>query len=190
MFGDSAFDARQRFVISYSYTIPTLHVLGGVGDRIFGGWRFEGITSLQGGFPFTVTDSGLRSLTCSAAFTFYGCRGVPIQVGTVKLQDPRSTPGKNLWFNTDAFTKEAFGTFGNVRRNSIHGPGINNTDLALLKDVHITERQYFELRLEAFNAFNHTQFKNPTGNINSGNFGRITSAFDPRLVQLGAKFYF
>jgi hypothetical protein len=82
------------------------------------------------------------------------------------------------------------GTFGNAGRNSIHGPGIWNTNLAILKGIKLNETMSVELRLESFNTFNHAQFNNPNGNRNSSLFGRITTAKDPRLVQLAAKFYF
>jgi hypothetical protein len=67
---------------------------------------------------------------------------------------------------------------------------LNNWDMALLKDTRITEGKTLELRFEAFNAFNHVQFSNPSGNIDSGNFGRITSARDPRILQVAMKFQF
>jgi hypothetical protein len=76
-------------------------------------------------------------------------------------------------------------------RDSLHGPGINITNLAILKDIHVTEQKYFELRLESQNTFNHVSFSNPNGDVNSSNFGKITSDTQgPRLIQLGAKFYF
>jgi len=88
-----------------------------------------------------------------------------------------------------------YGQFSDNRRNSFHGPGINATNLAILKDIHVTEQQYFELRLETQNTFNHVSFNNPSSsgqNVNSSQFGRITSDSNigPRLIQLGAKFYF
>ena len=75
-------------------------------------------------------------------------------------------------------------------RRFFHGPGINSTDLALLRDVHITESNVIQLRAEAFNAFNHTQFSNPNGSINSSAFGLVTAAVNPRVYQFAAKYRF
>jgi hypothetical protein len=86
------------------------------------------------------------------------------------------------------------GQFGNTRRDSFHGPGINNTDFALIKDTKLTERTMLEMGIEGYNLFNHTQFCTATScvttNIQSANFGRILAAAPGRLVQLRAKFSF
>jgi hypothetical protein len=91
---------------------------------------------------------------------------------------------------------------GNSRRRFFHGPGLNNWDMTLAKITHLTESKSLEVRFEAFNLFNHAQFQNPDGDISSGNpnivngvntggsFGMITSARDPRILQLGARFSF
>jgi hypothetical protein len=62
--------------------------------------------------------------------------------------------------------------------------------MALAKETNLTESKQLQFRLEAFNVFNHAQFKNPLGEINSSTFGIVTSARDPRLVQLGVKLLF
>jgi hypothetical protein len=82
---------------------------------------------------------------------------------------------------------------GNTSRRFFSGPGINNYDLTLQKNLKLTESKFLEFRLEAFNAFNHAQFYGPTavdGNINSPTFGRIIAAAPPRLVQIASKFIF
>jgi hypothetical protein len=84
------------------------------------------------------------------------------------------------------------GTFGNAGRNLMRGPRIANFDWALFKSTAITEKTRLELRFEFYNLFNHTQF-DPNGmdtDISSSDFGRISLARDPRVVQLAAKFYF
>jgi hypothetical protein len=189
--GDSAFDARHRFVANYTYELPVPQALrGGNKGRLFQGWRIAGITTLQKGFPINISNSDFTSLTCYAFF-FYGCPDNAQQVvSSIATMDPRAT-AKHLYFAPADFAKPAFGTFGNNARDSFHGPGINVTNLAILKDIHVTEQQYFELRLESQNTFNHVSFNNPTSDINSSRFGRITSdSQGPRLIQLGAKFYF
>jgi hypothetical protein len=107
------------------------------------------------------------------------------------ISDPRAT-STHLFFNPSAFAKATPGTFGNAGRNSFHGPGLNFTNLGLYKDVYIKEQMRVELRLESFNTFNHVNFNAPNGNVNSSQFGRITSdgSIGPRTVQLAGKFYF
>jgi hypothetical protein len=195
--GDSANDARQRLVLGYVYNIPSLHHLANwAPDRVFGGWKISGISTLQSGFPFSFSDSGFTSLSCDG-FTFYACADNPNQIGPIHGLNPRvaSFNGKqNYFFDPTQFARATFGSFGNTGRNSFHGPGIINTDFALIKDTKITERTSFQMGIEAYNLFNHTQFGTatvtPTGNILSANFGRITAAAPGRLVQLRAKVNF
>jgi len=195
MYGDSAFDARNRFVVGYDYTVPGLEHLSAfhwMPSRIADGWHIAGITTLQSGFPITISNSGFTSLQCNE-FEFYACWDRPNLVSTPVIGDPRSyTIGTkhNYWFNPSAFALPTLGTVGNEGRNNFHGPGINNWDMSLEKDTRITESTQFIMRMEFYNLFNHTQFLNPTGNIRSGNFGRITSAANGRLMQLAAKFVF
>lgn len=192
--GDSAFDARQRLVLGYIYQIPSLHHFANwASDYIFGGWKITGITTFQTGFPINFADSGRRSLFCDS-LSFYGCPDNPNQVvNTVNTLDPRTSTfngKKDFWFDPASFARQAIGTFGNTRRDSLHGPGINNTDFALIKDTKIRENVTFEMGIEGFNVFNHTQFLNPVSNIASSNFGRITTAAAPRIFQLRGKFIF
>jgi hypothetical protein len=84
-------------------------------------------------------------------------------------------------------------TPGNASRRYFHGPGMENFDIALLKNVRLTESRSLQFRLEAFNFLNHAQFFGPQavdGNIDSAAFGHVVSAAAPRLVQAGAKFMF
>jgi hypothetical protein len=73
---------------------------------------------------------------------------------------------------------------GTANKRFFHGPGINNFDVALLKDTHITESKVLQVRFEFFNVFNHVQFQNPTGSILNGTFGFVTSANAPRIGQV------
>ena len=209
--GDSAFDARHRFVANYTYEIPVPQALrGGNKGRLFQGWRIAGITTLQEGFPINISNSDFTSLTCNAFF-FYGCpdnaqqltpsiqKFNPRQVQTLVNGRGQTIKNVNFYFAPADFCSARrnltcpmqYGMFGNDARDSLHGPGINITNLAILKDIHVTEQKYFELRLESQNTFNHVSFSNPNGDVNSSNFGKITAdSQGPRLIQLGAKFYF
>ena len=94
------------------------------------------------------------------------------------------------YFNTSLFDFETLGQFGNSKRRFFSGPGLNGSNMALGKEVHFADSYVLELRFEFFNVFNHAQFITPTGLINSGNFGVVTSANDPRIGQVAAKFRF
>jgi hypothetical protein len=95
--------------------------------------------------------------------------------------------------NTVLLSLPPVGYLGTASRRFFYGPGIENFDVALLKDLRLTESKSLQFRLEAFNAFNHAQFYGPAavnGNISSPEFGRVVSAAPPRILQLAAKFSF
>ncbi|MCU1317881.1 MAG: TonB-dependent receptor plug [Candidatus Acidoferrum typicum] len=196
-YGDSAFDARHRWVLSMDYEIPSLkHVWSALPGRLVEGWRVNGINALQTGFPIIFQDTGSRSLTCSLNFSYYGCPDRPEIVSTPTILDPKTSviaTKNHYYFNPSAFGRETLGTLGNVSRGYLHGPGYWNTDVSLQKDTRITEGKTVQMRFEAYNVFNHTNFANPVGSVSSGNFGRISalrSFTNSRQIQLGAKFIF
>jgi len=100
--------------------------------------------------------------------------------------------GTNPYFNQSLFTKELLGQLGTSSREFFHGPGLNNWDLSLQKDIRLTEGKTLQLRGEFFNVFNQAQFGNPTGNILSGNFGVVTATRPQtqRIGQVAAKILF
>jgi len=218
--GDSDFDARQRFIASYTYEIPVPHSLsqGPALSRIFKGWRLSGNTTLQSGFPLNLNSTNMTSLTCPGfGIIFYTCWDNPDQVAALVPEDPRvarnaaagnrlpncagTLRSGNFIFAPASFCDAAIGTFGNTGRNSLHGPGLNFTNLALLKDIPVKEQMRFELRLESYNTFNHVNFNNPQSGFGSGGsstnvassfLGRVTSdsSIGPRVIQIAGKFYF
>jgi hypothetical protein len=192
-YADSGYDARQRLVFSYSYTIPSVRryqSFHAIPSRLTDGWRIAGFTTFQSGFPVDVYDSSDRSLTCYAEVSFYGCPDRPNVIGPVVKMNPRTNASQD-YFSPSSFAQEAVGTLGDAGRSLFHGPGLNNWTIGLYKDTKITESTRIELRLETFNTFNHTQFTNPASNINSpSTFGQVFAAQEPRLVQLAAKFIF
>jgi hypothetical protein len=110
----------------------------------------------------------------------------PLQINT----NPRNGRPE---FNTSLFAPESLGQLGNAARRSFHGPGIENFDTQVSKTVRLTEGKSLEIRLEAFNVFNHAQFYGPAsvdGEVNDANFGSVVSAAAPRLVQAAVKFHF
>ncbi len=205
-YGDSVYDARQRLVATYNYGIPLPPSFRSASylRALLGGWHLSGITALQNGFPVTVYDGGVyNSLYCDQ-FSFVNCPDVPVtSTFHIKTLNPRD-PG-NYWFNASVFSQEPTGTFGNVKRNFFHGPGFNYSNFEIYKNVPVGKfdsPRYVQLRLEAYNAFNHANFANPSGNYGAGPtvFGVITSVDQPvnsggdpqpgRAIQIAGKFYF
>ncbi|MGH9407156.1 MAG: carboxypeptidase-like regulatory domain-containing protein [Terriglobia bacterium] len=201
MYGPSDNDAPQRFVFNYYYTLPIYHFIHRL-RPLTDGWTLTGITTFQSGFPLGLWDSANPSLVCWE-YLYYSCPDRPNETGApLNIGNPRTytlNGNSHYYFNPAAYSMPAAGAgIGNSSRNPLHGPGLDNFDISLHKDIYITESTYFELRLETFNAFNHTQFKGPGNNSNGGvitdvsdpRFGRVVSALDPRVVQLGGKIYF
>jgi hypothetical protein len=91
-----------------------------------------------------------------------------------------------------AFALPAVGAFGDLGHNAVRGPGRDNWNLSLFKNFVFSETRgsRLEFRVETFNTWNHTQFNQVSSNLGSSNFGRYTSAFDPRIMQLALKAYF
>jgi hypothetical protein len=190
-YAPSLFDARHRFVISYYWELP-VRKYGGFAGKALDGWAFSGITTYQTGFPIRITSSSDNELMNSADFEY---PGEPNQVAPFHWQRPQSNG--NYYFNSPAsqtsiFDESAvFGFVGNAPRTICCGPGISETDIAVVKLFPVNERAHFEFRAEVFNIFNHTQFYNPDGNSTDGTqFGQVTQAKDPRLAQFALKFYF
>jgi hypothetical protein len=191
-YGDSAYDARQRLVFTYSYEIPSVRrfqSFHAIPSRLTDGWRIAGLTTFQSGFPVDTYDSSDSSLTCYAEVSFYGCADRPNVVSPVVKMNPRTNAALD-YFSPSSFAMEALGTMGNAGRNTFHGPGYNNWTIGLYKDTKITESTEIELRFESFNTFNHTQFQNPASDINSPTFGQVSASQAPRILQLAAKFIF
>jgi hypothetical protein len=159
-----------------------------VAHKALNGWRITGITRFTTGLPVTLYQPGDLSLvggyegTADTDTPNYS--GAPIQ-----YSNPRTAAGFQ-YFSTTSFSPETLGAPGNARRRFFHGPGLNNWDLALLKDTKITERTSLQFRAEFFNIFNHAQFGLPVGIFSAADFGDVTSANDPRIGQFALKLLF
>ncbi len=201
-YGSSDFDARQRLVASYVYTVPAVGFMRSsfIAREALSGWGVAGVTALQTGFPVGINMGINRSRWCQAD-SYFGCGDVPVYSGAA-IQKMNIRSSTHEYFNTSPFSPEPIGTFGNTARNFFHGPGFDYTNLALTKNIPFTAdaSRYVQLRLEAFNAFNHANFANPIGNFSSPSFGQVTSVIqsadpngDPspgRAVQIAGKVYF
>jgi len=188
----SAFDLKQNLVTSYDYQLP-LECLSSRAKVLTRGWAISGITRASSGFPVTLKSNGDNSLMGS----------IPNGVNNYSLDLPDYTgaplnlngnPRNGLpYFNTAAFVTNALGTPGNASRRSFYGPGMFNSDIALLRNFHFPEARTLQFRLESFNTFNHTQFFGPAavnGNIDSPLFSQVVKATAPRLMQVALKFTF
>ena len=188
--GLANFDQRQRLVLSFIYDTPSLSKALGTNNevvkKVFDDWEVGTIASFGDGFPFTVTSGRDNSLTA------YG-NDRPNLVGDPNLDTSR--PRAELltrYFDPAAFVANPTGTFGNVGRNTLIGPGSINIDLSLFKNVPISERWgHLQLRLEMFNAPNRPNFGTPGASLSApANMGRILSARDGRIMQFGGKYIF
>jgi hypothetical protein len=188
----SIFDVPQIFVASYTLNLP-LDRWGGDGrlrKSLTNGWAVSGITTFAGGEPIQLSETDDNSLSG----TFLAPVDAPSYAdnGTHLYQDRNPRDG-NPYFNPNYFIQEPLGQIGNAMRRFFSGPGLNNTNLALLKNTKITESKEVQFRAEAFNVFNHAQFNNPSGNFNNtgqGGFGYVTAARDPRIMQVALKLLF
>jgi hypothetical protein len=183
----SAFDATHNFVVSYNYELPFDKVAGS--NRLTKGWALSGITRFSTGLPVTLIETDDNSLL-GTQFTGPIPLGIDLPNyagGPVHISDPRSG---NPFFGTSGFSPEPLGQLGNARRRFFHGPGINNWDLALLKNTRLTEHTNLQFRAEFFDVFNHAQFLTVDGNVNSPTFGQVKSAQQPRIGQLSVKLNF
>ena len=195
-----AFDVKHNFVASYQTKLPfdrLFHTSSGWKNMLASGWSISGITTFASGLPVSLSFPNDNSLTGTAGTS------APIDL-------PNFTPGKihfNTnprkldamgnpipYFNVDLFSDEPLGQIGNAKRRFFYGPGLNNWDMALLKDTKITESKVIQFRFEAFNIWNHAQFSGQLspgfGSFGSGGFGIISAAYDPRVLQAGLKFLF
>jgi hypothetical protein len=188
----SAFDLRHNLVASYDWRLPLGRLLHRQ-SRWADGWSLSGITRFSTGLPVTLFNNTDTSLLGT----------IPNGINNNGVDTPDYMPGKlavntnprngRPAFNTTLFRLPDLGTIGTAGRRFFYGPGMANFDVALHKDVRVFESCSMEIRMEAFNVFNHAQFYGPAavnGNITSASFGRIVNAAAPRLIQLAVKFGF
>jgi hypothetical protein len=207
----SLFDARHRFVISYFWQLP-VRKYNGFAGKVLDDWAVSGITTYQTGFPIRITSEADNELMNSFDFEL---PGEPDQLAPLQRLQPQNSG--NYYFNQNSFTENAstppspgngivncttaavygcydpslLGRVGSAPRTICCGPGISETDFAVVKLIPLTERMHMEFRAETFNVFNHTQFYNPDGDSTDGTqFGQVTQVKDPRLMQFALKFYF
>jgi len=195
-YGNLDFDVRHRFTAGYSWDLPIgrgMALAGKSGtlvNALIGRWQMSGVVTLSSGTWFTVTDS-------NANFSNSDGQQRPDFVPGQRASGKPCVAG--TFFNTCAFKDPALGSFGTVSLNSLNGPGNKNWDASVLKTVPMGEARRLELRGEFYNVLNHPNFlfagagpqnSNNATVFGSSNFGVLTAARDPRLIQIGAKIYY
>ncbi len=184
-YGVSDFSRKARFTGSFNYQLPGLSK-SNPARYALGGWQLNGIFITQTGAPLNITTGFDNS------FSGIGADRVDV-IGSPALGGGRSRGDQILnWFNTAAFMPNAPGTFGTLGRNALVGPALVNLDMSLFKNFAMpySDAHKIEFRAEFFNALNRVNLGNPTASFSSTLFGRITSAGDPRILQLGLRYAF
>jgi hypothetical protein len=158
---------------------------------VLGGWQLNAIATLQTGTPFNVTAAD-NSQTGGSHAAYANCSGDPFAGATSDRGQVANPNSAAHFISASGFSKPTTGTFGSCRPRMFHGPGGRNVDLSVFKQFPLGDVRKIELRFEAFNAFNHANFGNPSASVsNVATFGKITSVVnDARQIQLAGKFYF
>ena len=188
-YGPSAFDIRNIFFTNFVYQIPLLknsnnHLL----KTALGGWEISAIISASSGAPLNIGLAGQN-----VANIVPNTANRPNVSGTLK--NPHTV---NQWFDTSVFSVPAPGTWGDEPPNAVRGPGRDNWNISLFKNFlfNADRGTNLQFRVEFFNIWNHPQWIGDTfnggisTNYGASNFGAVTSAHDPRTIQLALKFSF
>jgi len=193
--GPGALDRTHTFTANFIYDIPVFrHTSSRLVKSTIGGWQVSGIATIESGLPINLTyDSGV------GGFLGSGASSRPNLVGNISYAHTVLSGNQNIqYFDPTVFPAKgtpgapAPGTWGNLGHNALRGPGRDNWDMSLFKNFSLSESRgsRFELRLETFNTWNHTQFQNVDTSRNDARFGQFTSAYGARILQLGGKIYF
>jgi hypothetical protein len=186
--GPCYYDATHVLTSYATYDIPVGRNraigknMNKVADAIVGGWQINGILSLHGGFPLTVsasdasgTNSRGSRANCIAPANVFGKQNSPL--------------GGYQWFDPSSYAPEIAGTFGTCGVGTVRGPGLHTLDLSLNKFFNITETQKLQLRAESINFTNTPILNSPDTGLGT-TLGRISSSQGARNIQFALKYYF
>jgi len=197
-YGLSDFNSTNTLVGQVLYELPfgagKQFALHGVADEIAGGWRLSSLFQWHSGVPFTpVVESSIADGVDPGLTPSFNAGSLlyPNLVGNPHV----SNPSVNEWFNTAAFAAPTSGTFGNLGRNTLYGPGFSNVNLSIAKNFRLPrEGMSLEFRADAYDLFNHTNYHNPNAALGASDFGEITDSAGYvatlRVLQLGLHFRF
>ncbi|HKS65697.1 MAG TPA: TonB-dependent receptor [Candidatus Acidoferrales bacterium] len=206
LYGNSDFNVPQRLTFSGGWELPFAEAWPKAPKRLTSGWSLFPIVFAQSGIPLDAR-AGLHQTMSDPGPSGAGDAEVvraDTAVASIHTFDPHEVQTfngvtGNFWFNPGDFQLDPcigagncpLGFYGTFRRNSFRGPKRVNADLALEKATSLTEQTKLVFRAEAFNIFNHTEFRPPSAiSFTSGTFGQITGTYDPRVLQLALKFVF
>ncbi len=179
--GPAPLDRTNIALVNFIYDIPLLrNSQKSLLKTVAGGWEVSGIVTMESGLPLFINEGGSEGSNGLS-----GATNRPNLTGTV------SYPGTiSQFFTTSGFSNPAVGQWGDLGKGVVRGPGRDNWNLSLFKSFVFSEARNsrIELRVETFNTWNHTEFQNVSTTFGSGNFGQVTSTWDPRVFQLGGKF--
>jgi hypothetical protein len=210
-YGPATYDRTHVLAINYLWDIPKASKLVNnvVVRKVFDGWQLVGITRFTSGAPLRIGILNTNGFSNGLDITGGGDGWRPVMSGSPVLPNDQRT--WDHWFNASVFSPPALVAptdmtgvnrilaLGNTPIGFAKGPGINNWNVSLYKNISIREKVNFQLRCETYNTFNHTQFSsvnlspawNPaTGALSSSQFGQVTSARDPRVLQLAVRISF
>jgi hypothetical protein len=190
-YGPTSLDRRHIFNANFVYRLPFFLDQKGFWGHLLGGWETTGILSFGSGQWLTAhtaaadpAGQGILAAGSSQAGT-----GRPDYLGNPNDTAPHT---RVKWFNTSAYTAVPAGQYrgGTARNGQIKGPGYENVDMTVFRNFKIIERMNFQLRAEAFNAFNHTNFNAVSTTTSASNYGQVTGAASNRILQLAGKLTF
>lgn len=193
-YGLSNYDHTHVFKFNWLWDIPKARIGSKALDRVINGWQLSGIATFESGAPMSIG----YSTTTAVDITGTPSQGSRIVVLSNPVL-PKSERTFDRYFNTGVFRMPAVGTVGNAARSEIRGPGMNNWDIALFKNIPVNERLRLQVRCETYNTFNHTQFSGvdtgarfdpATGEQVNARFGELTGARDARIMQLALRLMF
>ena len=184
-YGPGAFDRRNIGLVSFVYDLPIFrNSQSYLAKGVLGGWEISGIVTMESGTPLFITLGGSQS-----------GNGIPGATNRPEFSGNASwgRQGSGLqWFSTSGFTNPAVGSWGNLGKGAFYGVGRHNWNVSLFKSFLLSEKRgsRFEIRVESFNTFNHTQFSSVSTSSSAGDFGQLNGVNDPRVFQMGGKFIF
>ena len=210
MYGPCDFARPQRFVVNYGYAIPGLQTSNKFLATSLSGWSLSGVTTLQNGYPLTITNTSGGAVFGSPDVGVNPGGASRAQMCPGESYADIPTSGSVVSRLTNYFNASAVNCaipivgaingvggatgFGDAGRGIVKGPGQFNFDLSILKRTEVgglTEHAFLEFRADFFNAFNHAQFGNPGVNVTQASFGVITTAsVGPRVVQFALRYNF
>jgi len=180
-----ACDVRLRYVATLVYNLPGVSQQGWI-NRLTSHWELATLYQAETGMPFTISvfgDTANSGTTVGENPIRANYTGLPVFPSGVHTSED--------WFNTSAFVAPPPYTFGNAGRNTVEGPAQQNADVALTREFHVSESLRVQVRAEAFNALNHTNYGIPNRFVNEPQFGTITMGMSPaREAQFCARLIF